>query len=42
MERSLVLGHVGAATLFHGIYLAVVGAIGVVVASRRLGQLLLR
>ena len=42
MERALVLGHVNPATIFHGVYLAIVGAIGVVVASRRLGRLLLR
>jgi lipooligosaccharide transport system permease protein len=41
IERALVLGHVNVTTIFHALYLLVVGAIGVVVASRRLGRLLL-
>ncbi|HVN50257.1 MAG TPA: ABC transporter permease [Acidimicrobiales bacterium] len=42
IERGLVLGHVNAALLGHALYLAVVGTAGVVVASRRIGRLLLR
>jgi len=42
MERSLVLGHLGAAFAGHALYLAAAGTIGVVVASRRIGRLLLR
>jgi lipooligosaccharide transport system permease protein len=39
--RSLTLGDVGAGTLGHAVYLAVLGAAGVAVASRRLGRRLL-
>jgi lipooligosaccharide transport system permease protein len=42
MERALVLGHPDVALLGHALYLAVVGTAGVVVASRRIGRLLLR
>jgi lipooligosaccharide transport system permease protein len=38
--RSLTLGHVGPATLGHVVYLAVMGAVGLHVATRRLGRLL--
>lgn len=41
MERSLVLGHVGWVLLAHGLYLVVAGSVGVVIASRRMGRLLL-
>jgi lipooligosaccharide transport system permease protein len=40
IERSLILGHVGWVLLGHAAYLAAAGAIGVVVASRRMGRLL--
>jgi lipooligosaccharide transport system permease protein len=39
--RSLTLGDVGVATLGHVAYLAVLGVVGVAVASRRLGRRLL-
>jgi lipooligosaccharide transport system permease protein len=39
--RGLVLGHVGPVLLAHALYLALAGTIGVVVASRRFGRLLL-
>ncbi|HET7529384.1 MAG TPA: ABC transporter permease [Mycobacteriales bacterium] len=39
--RSLTLGDVGVATVGHVAYLAVLGALGVAVASRRLGRRLL-
>ena len=38
--RSLTLGHVGPATLGHVVYLAVMGAVGLRIATRRLGRLL--
>ena len=38
--RGLTLGHVGPATLGHVLYLAVMGAIGLRIATRRLGRLL--
>jgi len=41
-ERSLVLGHVDWVLLVHLAYLAAAGSVGVVVASRRIGRLLLR
>jgi lipooligosaccharide transport system permease protein len=41
VERSLVLGHVGWAAVAHCAYLVVAGAGGVIVASRRMGRLLL-
>ena len=41
-ERSLVLGHVGWVLVAHAAYLAAVGMAGVVVATRRIGRLLLR
>ena len=40
MERALLLGDVGWATLGHAVYLLVMGYIGVRVASRRIGKLL--
>ena len=42
IERSLVLGHLSWALLGHAVYLVAVGTIGVVVASRRMGRLLLK
>jgi len=42
MERSLVLGHVGWVLVAHAAYLAVAGSVGVVIATRRIGRLLLR
>ena len=42
IERSLVLGHVSAAILGHALYLLVAGTAGIVIASRRIGRLLLR
>lgn len=42
IERSLVLGHVGVVLLGHALYLALVCSFGVLVASRRIGRLLLR
>ena len=42
IERSLVLGHLSWALLGHALYLAIVGTVGVVVAARRMGRLLLR
>jgi lipooligosaccharide transport system permease protein len=42
IERSLVLGHVDVTLLWHALYLAIAGSAGVVVASRRIGRLLLR
>jgi lipooligosaccharide transport system permease protein len=42
IERGLVLGRLGWILLVHALYLVAVGAAGVVVASRRLGRLLLR
>lgn len=42
LERSLVLGDVDAALLGPAIYLAVLGGLGMYVASRRLGRLLLK
>jgi lipooligosaccharide transport system permease protein len=40
LERALVLGEVGWSVLAHAAYLAVMGAAGVLVATRRLGRLL--
>lgn len=40
LERALVLGHVGLADVGHVAYLAVVGAVGLAIAGRRLGLLL--
>jgi lipooligosaccharide transport system permease protein len=40
LERSLILGDLNWALPLHAIYLAVMGAIGIRIASRRLGQLL--
>lgn len=40
--RALTLGHVGPGLLGHAVYLAGLGALGLAVASRRLGRLLLR
>jgi lipooligosaccharide transport system permease protein len=42
VERSLVLGRVDVAAVGHLAYLMAVGALGVAVASRRMGRLLLR
>jgi lipooligosaccharide transport system permease protein len=42
IERSLVLGHLSWALLGHALYLAVAGTVGVIVAARRMGRLLLR
>jgi lipooligosaccharide transport system permease protein len=42
VERSLVLGQLSWALLGHALYLAAAGTIGVVVASRRIGRLLLK
>ena len=42
IARGLVLGRLGWVLVAHAAYLAVVGAAGVVVASRRMGRLLLR
>jgi len=42
IERALVLGHVDAVLVAHALYLAAVGSVGVVIASRRIGRLLLR
>ncbi|HEY2430526.1 MAG TPA: ABC transporter permease [Acidimicrobiales bacterium] len=42
VERALVLGRVDAAAVGHLAYLMAVGALGVAVASRRMGRLLLR
>jgi lipooligosaccharide transport system permease protein len=41
-ERSLVLGHPSWALVGHVAYLAIAGTLGVIVASRRIGRLLLR
>ena len=41
LMRALALGTVGPASLLHAAYLGVMGAIGLVVAGRRIGQLLL-
>jgi lipooligosaccharide transport system permease protein len=41
-ERSLILGNVNWVLPAHLAYLAAAGSIGVVVASRRIGRLLLR
>jgi lipooligosaccharide transport system permease protein len=41
LERALILGDVGPTLLVHVVYLAIMGAIGLRVASRRLGRLLL-
>ena len=41
LERSLVLGDVGPVLIVHAAYLAIMGAVGLRVASRRLGLLLL-
>ena len=40
IERALVLGSVSWSTLVHALYLAVLGTVGVRIASRRLGRLL--
>ena len=40
--RDLTLGTVGPGLLWHAAYLAVLGAIGLLVAGRRIGKLLLR
>jgi lipooligosaccharide transport system permease protein len=42
MLRDLTLGTVGPDLLWHAAYLAVLGAIGLLVAGRRIGKLLLR
>jgi lipooligosaccharide transport system permease protein len=42
MLRDLTLGTVGPGLLWHAAYLAVLGAIGLLVAGRRIGKLLLR
>jgi lipooligosaccharide transport system permease protein len=42
MLRDLTLGTVGPSLLWHAAYLAVLGAIGLLVAGRRIGKLLLR
>lgn len=42
IERSLVLGRLSWALVGHAAYLAVAGAVGVAVASRRMGRLLLK
>ena len=42
MLRDLALGTVGPALLWHAAYLAVLGVIGLLVAGRRIGKLLLR
>ncbi len=42
MLRDLTLGTVGPALLWHAAYLAVMGVIGLLVAGRRIGRLLLR
>ncbi|MFI5041858.1 MAG: ABC transporter permease [Acidimicrobiales bacterium] len=42
IERALVLGQPSWADLGHAAYLAVAGAAGIVIASRRMGRLLLR
>ena len=41
LERGLMLGEVGWSLLGHVAYLAVLGALGIVGASRRIGRLLL-
>jgi lipooligosaccharide transport system permease protein len=41
VERAVVLGHMGWVLLAHCAYLAVAGIIGMLVASRRMGRLLL-
>ena len=41
LMRALALGTVSPASLLHAAYLAVMGAVGLVVAGRRIGQLLL-
>ena len=41
LERGFLLGDVGPSMLIHIVYLAVMGAIGLRVASRRLNLLLL-
>jgi lipooligosaccharide transport system permease protein len=41
LERALVLGDVGPGLLVHVVYLAVMGSVGLTVASRRLTKLLL-
>jgi lipooligosaccharide transport system permease protein len=40
--RGLTLGFVGPGLLWHALYLAVMGVLGLAVASRRIGKLLLR
>ena len=42
MLRDLTLGTVGPGLLWHAAYLAVLGAVGLLVAGRRIGKLLLR
>jgi lipooligosaccharide transport system permease protein len=42
MLRDLTLGTVGPALLWHAAYLAVLGVVGLLVAGRRIGRLLLR
>jgi len=42
VQRALALGHVGPGLLVNLAYLLAMGAIGVAVATRRLGILLLR
>jgi lipooligosaccharide transport system permease protein len=42
MLRDLTLGTVGPGLLWHAAYLAILGAIGLLVAGRRIGKLLLR
>ena len=41
LERALMLGEVGWSLLANVAYLAVMGVIGIIGASRRIGQLLL-
>jgi lipooligosaccharide transport system permease protein len=41
LERALMLGEVGPGTLWHVLYLVVLGGLGVVGAARRLEKLLL-
>jgi lipooligosaccharide transport system permease protein len=40
--RGLTLGYVGPSLLWHVLYLAVMGAVGLAIAGRRIGRLLLR
>ncbi len=40
--RGLTLGFVGPGLLWHALYLAVMGVLGLAVASRRISKLLLR